>query len=140
MPRQRRRRNKVVQETDYDSSTTEEVAATVAADAEDVRIEADLDKAEADEIVDAMEAEGAFDEAPPVDEAVTDAQSSVVDDEVARRRKIIADAPYHAEGFNVYDGRDRRIVICGTDDNRAASGPGLALSIAEVFNRIAGGH
>ena len=61
-------------------------------------------------------------------------------DAEARRAKVVADAPYRAEGFNVYDGRGRRVAICGTDDNRAASGPGLALSIAEVLNRVAGGH
>ncbi len=76
----------------------------------------------------------------PEPEPEPEPQPSPDDDDIARRAKVATDAPYHAEGFNVYDGRGNRVVICGTDNNRAASGPGLALSVADALNRTARGR
>ena len=131
----------MVQETGRDEPATEDGPHEVEVAHADSTVEAVMNTGDVgdghDNPTTAAEAAMAVESANAPDgvESVT-----VTNNEVARRRKIIADAPYHAEGFNVYDGRGRRIVICGTDDNRAASGPGLACSIAEVFNRIAGGH
>ncbi len=130
MPRQHRGRNKVTQETKYDSPAERDTG-----DAENEAA------AEAEVINDEVAAvQEGIDEAAAEAEAEVEAEPPQADDEAARRMKVIRDAPYRAEGFNVYDGRNNRVVICGNDDNRAASGPGLALLIASVFNRIAGGH
>ena len=118
----------MVQEIDYDSPEAEVAEETTH----------DVEVAHADHDAATVMDGDTSEEAEPV--VATDAQPTAADDEAARRLKVIRDAPYRAEGFNVYDGRNNRVVICGSDDNRAASGPGLALLIAEVFNRIAGGH
>lgn len=54
------------------------------------------------------------------------------------RDKVHRDAPYRAEGFNVFDNRGQRVAMAGTDQNRKASGPLFALAIAASLNKMAG--
>lgn len=44
--------------------------------------------------------------------------------------------PYTADGVNVMDASGVRVAIAGYDDNRAASGPGLAHMIAKGLNKL----
>lgn len=54
------------------------------------------------------------------------------------RDRVHRAGPYTVDGFNVFDNRGQRVAMCGTDQNRKASGPLFAAAVREALNKMAG--